>query len=93
MELKFGIELFINSPCCAVHCQQKPEASPEIQRQKRRTDEILTEFSQICVSAILNRQGFSLEDVKSVMRAMGYQHVTDFLTRCFSGTQVIQLSA
>ncbi len=63
-------------------------SSKELQEQKRRTDEILTEFSQICVDSILHRKGFSLEDTKSVMGAMGYQPIADFLTRCFTGRQV-----
>ncbi len=66
----------------------RPHMKDEMQRQKKRTEEILTEFSQICVNTILHQPSFSLEATKSVMKAIGRQHVADFLTRCFNGTEV-----
>ncbi len=60
----------------------------ELQRQTKRADEIINQFSQICVNAVLHQPTFSLETTKDVMKAIGRQHVADFLTRCYNGTEV-----
>ncbi len=56
---------------------------------QRRANETMLKFSQICVDSILDNPAVNLGALVSSMKALGHQHVADFVTRCHSGTQVI----
>lgn len=61
----------------------------DLKLQTWKTEQVLKKFSQICVNAVINQPNIDLEELKSVMKALGHQHVANFLTRCFNGTQVL----
>ncbi len=78
--------------CCTL---QEPEvhwsqlsSDTELHRQRKKSDKILCQFSEICVRSIVDRPNVNLEEVISAMKALGYLHVANLLTRCFNGTQV-----
>ncbi len=76
--------------CCTL---QEPgnrwsQSSNETDLQRIETDKVLCQFSQICVKSIVDKPNVNLKDVIAAMKAMGYQHVANLLTRCFNGTQV-----
>ena len=60
----------------------------ELQSQRHRTEEILQQFSSICVAAIVHNPKLNLVEVIAVVKAMGRQNVANLLTRYFNGTQV-----